>query len=73
MNICPRTLKISASNEQYINADEELLETTETFKEWWFEGKLCNTAEEVADDYFYTFFDKGPYKIIDIEDVSIDW
>ena len=73
MNILPRTLRISASNEKYINSDDNLIETTQDFEEWRFEGKVVQSAEEVASGYFYDFFDKGPYKITNIEDISIDW
>ncbi len=73
MNICPRTLRITASNKKYCDDSENIIEITEDFSEWIHDGELISTAEEVANNYFYEYFDKGPYKIIETENISIDW
>lgn len=32
-------------------------------QEWWYNGKRVQTIEATAHDYFYTAFDKAPFKI----------
>lgn len=46
---------------------------TKVFDEWIFEGKQVQTAQQVADDYFYTAFDKHEYIVENVEDVDNMW
>lgn len=53
--------EITATCDCNINGEEETV--TKLFSNWYHEGKLIQTAEKVAEDYFYGYFDKSYFKI----------
>ena len=73
MNICPRTLQITATNEKYCDENDSIIEVSAIFTDSILNNEIIETAEEAARGHFYDRFDKGPYKITEIEDVSINW
>ena len=43
--------------------DDGLVSVDDKFTDWMHNGKLIATGTKVAEDYFYEYFDKAPFKL----------